>query len=396
VASSSGRLLVVSNGRAEDELGVRLAPRLAEVLGASLVALPLVGRGDAYEAIGAEIIGPRRRLPSDGWTLYHPVLTWRDLRAGLLRVTASQALAAARARPDAVLVVGDVYAQLVATLVRAPRVVYQPLVSIRQAEGGGSVPLNRTFMERIRAPERMLMRRAALRVYTRDEATATWLRARGVAHACFLGNPMMDDLVGSSLDTPPAMPVVALLPGRRAYAAASLGHMLAALEHLPGRLALVAWVGDVPPVASGWVALGPGAPRVVERWRRAASEVWWVRGAFADVLASADAVLGTSGTAQEQAAGLGLPVVSFPLPPWYTSEFLANQGRLLGGALRIVPRDPEALAVALREALEDGPHARAARSDGPARMGPPGGAERIASDAAATLATRLGVLPRGA
>jgi uncharacterized protein (TIGR03492 family) len=390
VARHPRRLLALSNGQAEDELGARLAPRVAAALGASLAALPLVGEGGAYEAVGAEVLGPRRRLPSEGQTLHHPLLLWRDLRSGLLRVTASQALAAAGARGDAVIVVGDVYAQLVATLVRAPRVVYQPLVSIRQAEGGGSVPLHRTFMERIRAPERTLMRRAALRVYTRDEATAAWLRARGVAHACFLGNPMMDDLGGRSLTTRAARPVVALLPGRRAYAVASLSRMLLAIERVPESLALVAWVGDVPPVAAGWSADGPGAPPVVERWRRGAGEVWWVRGAFADVLASADAVLGTSGTAQEQAAGLGLPVVSFPLPPWYTSEFLANQGRLLGGALRIVPGEPEALAAALREALADGPHARAARRDGPARMGPPGGAERIAADAAHTLATRLG------
>jgi uncharacterized protein (TIGR03492 family) len=384
------RLLVLANGQAEDELAVRIAPPLAAALGATLAALPLVGEGRAFEAAGADVLGPRKRLPADGWTFQHPRLAYRDLRAGLLRVTVDQIRALRGARADALLVVGDIYAQLVASLVPIPLVVYQPLVSIRLADGNAPVPLGRTFMERIRAPERRLMRRA-LRVYARDEATASWLRARGVGHALFLGNPMMDGLSGRALATPAGLPVVALLPGRRGYAGASLERMLRALEELDGIVALVTSLGDLPEPPEGWTPLGPSRAPVAARWRRGDRQVWFVRDAFADVLASARAVLGTSGTAQEQAVGLGLPVVSFPLPPWYTRAFLEGQGRLLGAALRIVPDDPALVAQALREALADGAHAQAARIEGPARMGPPGAAGRIAADAAAVLSARAGV-----
>jgi uncharacterized protein (TIGR03492 family) len=381
-------LLVVSNGHGEDAIGAALARELLALGVGRVVALPLVGEGRAYEALGLEVRGPRRRLPSDGLTLHHPSLAWRDLRAGLLGVTARQVLALRRSRVEAVLVVGDVYAQAMAALVRAPRVVVQPLVSVRLAEGGAAVALHRTFMERIRAPERALMRRATARVYTRDDVTAAWLRSRGVEHAVFLGNPMMDGLAGTALPTEPGVPVVALLPGTRAYAAESVRVMLDAVARLAPLHALVAWAHDAPPVRAPWSPVTATGPGVVAAWRSGATTVWWVQGRFADVLASARAVLGTSGTAQEQAAGLGLPVVSFAVPPAYSEAFLANQRRLLGEALRIVPNDAEAVADALREALVDGAHRAAARRAGPERMGPAGGTGRIAADALATFASR--------
>src|SRR5690606_20487644 len=141
---------------------------------------------------GLTLAGPRRRLPSDGFTLHDPQLLWRDLRAGLVGLTLRQAAHLRRTEADAVLVVGDVYAQLHAGLVRAPRRVLQPLVSVHHLSGGGTAPL-RYFMERFRRPELFLLRRAD-RVYTRDAATADYLRGRRVHGATYLGNPMMDGL----------------------------------------------------------------------------------------------------------------------------------------------------------------------------------------------------------
>jgi uncharacterized protein (TIGR03492 family) len=367
-------LLIVSNGHGEDAIGAGLAAavrrRLPDV---RLDALPLVGAGRSYEVSCDAVLGPRARLPADGLTLHHPTLLWRDLRAGLLRVTLAQARALRRARPDAVLVVGDVFAQA---------------MSVRLADGAGRVPLHRTFMERIRAPERLLMRRLARRVYTRDEVTAAYLRRRGVPHAVFVGNPMMDALQGRDLLAGQDAPVLALLPGTRAYAERSVRRMLEVVARVGRVHALVASIQAPPAPPPGWCE-EPGGPHgTAASWRRGDSRVWWLHGRFADVLASADAVLGTSGTAQEQAAGLGVPVVAFALPPEYGEAFLANQQRLLGAALRVVPDDLEALTVAVQEALADGPHRAAARRVGPQRMGPAGGCERIADDVVALLSAR--------
>ena len=381
-------LWVVANGHGEDAIAAALLGELRTRLPAwRFVAFPVVGAGAAFETLDVPILGPRRRLPADGLTLHHPSLLWADLRAGLLAVTLRQVRVLWGGRADAVLVVGDVYAQGLATLLRgARRFVVQPLVSVRLAEGGGRVAWNRAFMERIRAPERALLRRAEA-VYPRDEATAAWLRERGVGAAHFLGNPMMDGLAGRRLGGSRPGSTVALLPGSRAYSEHALRTMalgLAALGDACGPcVAWVAWTrGDPPTPPEGWAS---GAVGDHAGWHHGGVRVGFVAHRFPDVLASADAVLGTSGTAQEQAAGLGLPVVAFPVEPAYGSAFLANQQRLLGGALQVVESDPEAIAAGLRRALRDPEVRAAARRDGPERLGPPGGTTAIAADVAARL-----------
>jgi len=384
------RFWVVSNGRAEDLLGaallLRIAPRLP---GWRFTALPLVGVGDAYAGSGADAVGPRRRLPADGLTLHHPRLAWRDLRAGLLSVTWAQWRTLRAGRADAVLVVGDVYAQAMAGVLRPERrFVVQPLVSVHMAAGGAAVPWNRAFMERIRAPELRLMR-AAEAVYPRDEATAAWLRSHGV-RAAFLGNPMMDGLEGGRLRPWPDLPTLALLPGSRSQAPAAVGAMLAAIERLDDDgiplAAAVAWThGPPPPPPPGW-SREPAVGAPWPSWRRGRCTLAWIEGRFADVLRSADAVLGTTGTAQEQAAGLGIPVVSFAVPPEVSPAFLANQSRLLGAALEVVGPRPELIAAGVRRALFDLHRRAAAQRVGPERLGGPGGSDAIAADVVARLA----------
>jgi uncharacterized protein (TIGR03492 family) len=388
VAPPPRTVWVVANGHGEDAIAAALLAALRDLLpGWTFAALPLVGVGAAFEGSGVPVLGPRLRLPADGLTLHHPSLLWSDLRAGLVGMTWRQVRTLATGRADAVLVVGDVYAQGMATLVRgARRFVVQPLVSVRLSEGGGRVPWNRAFMERIRAPERALLRRAEA-VYPRDEATAAWLRARGVASARFLGNPMMDGLAGRPLLGGRPGATLALLPGSRAYAGRAVQSMADGLAALAdGGTPCVGWVawtrGAPPPPPSGWTT---GTVGDHAGWRRGDARVGFVAGRFGDVLASADAVLGTSGTAQEQAAGLGLPVVAFPVEPAYGAAFLANQRRLLGGALQVVAPEPAAVAEGVRRALVDEEVRAAARRDGPARLGPPGGTAAIAADVARRL-----------
>ncbi len=388
------RLLVVSNGHGEDFIAARLGEALlARMPGLEIEAFPLVGLGAQLERAGLRVAGPRRRLPADGFTMHDPRLLWRDLRAGLVRLTLLQAAYLRRARPDAVLVVGDVYAQLHASLVPAPRRVLQPLVSVHHLSGAGepSSPL-RFFMERYRRPELFLLRRAD-KVYTRDAATADYLRRRGLAGAAFLGNPMMDGLEAeplpgvqvSTVVSPMVSPVVALLPGSREQAGESVRIMIGALAQLDRVHGLVAWIHAwLPEAPAGWEEerLEPSheAAGVVAAWRNGERRLWWVRGRFPAVLAASDAVLGTAGTANEQAVGLGLPVVAFPVPPLFGHDYLRNQARLLGDGLLVAQPRPEAVARRLQEALHDEEVRRRARAAGAERMGSAGASAALADD----------------
>ena len=76
-------------------------------------------------------------------------------------------------------------------------------------------------------------------------------------------------------------------------------------------------------------------------------------GLFGDLLEGSRICLGLAGTANEQAAGLGRPVVAFPGPgAQFTSKFLAAQKRLLGDAL-VAAAGPEAAGQAILNILSD-------------------------------------------
>jgi uncharacterized protein (TIGR03492 family) len=104
-----------------------------------------------------------------------------------------------------------------------------------------------------------------------------------------------------------------------------------------------------------------------------------VRGALGDLLARSQVVLGQAGTANEQAAGLGLPVVAYaPGGERRLKWYRFRQKGLLGEAVRVVEDHPEAIAGELAFLLAN-PGERARRGAiGRERMGGFGGAARIA------------------
>ena len=393
------RLTLLSNGHGEDAIGAQLATQLRRLRPDLIVqAYPTVDSGSAYERADLKILGPRRTMPSGGLLLHSPALLWRDLKAGFVPMMLTQWRDLARLETDVLVVVGDIYAQLLSALVATRvRFVYQPLVSAWHSRGrrrGGGL---RLFMEVITPPERALMRRLADRIYVRDQLTESYLRSRGVPHARALGNPMLDAIQGRPIEAlAEEACVVALLPGTRRYASGALTLMLASLARAPKLTGLLAWSGGQLPSCEGWRwRRSPQEPGVLGILARGHQKVWVTEGRFADVLASAHLALGTAGTANEQAAAWGLPVVSFPFLPDYTPAFLDNQRRLLGSALTVARSDPQSVADRLLRLCQDLDAYLVASKAGPRRMGRPGGAAAIARDLL-DRAEVLGVLPPAA
>jgi uncharacterized protein (TIGR03492 family) len=390
-------LTLISNGHGEDVIAAALADALvARDASLELRAFPLVDRGEAFAARGIARLGPCRAMPSGGFTLHSWANLRADLGAGFLGMTGRQLGVLARLRSDAVVVVGDVYAQALAGLVRGRfRAVLQPLVSAHLRSASPPAP-HRYFMERISYPERALMRHLASVVYARDEATARWLRDHGVRLAVALGNPMVDRAVGRPLPGLPPGAHIALLPGTRAHTPAALVRMAQGVAALGDTLALVAWGGGEPPALPGWAPdpEPPPVPGLRRAWRHGGARLWLIEGRFGDVLASACCALGTAGTANEQAAAMGLPVVSFPLPPHYTAAYLTNQKRLLGEALEVTTADAPSLAAALAHLRDDATLRRRRGEEGRARMGGGGGSAAIADDLLRRLHAAVARAPR--
>ena len=402
--------LFVSNGHAEDLIGAALVRAWRQVRPQEhVLALPLVAQGRAYDGV-AQVVGPLLDLPSGGFPFGSLDNLRADLGAGLVGTSLGQWQAAfAQGREvRRVVVVGDTYALAVGTLAarqiagaarqrpggtRLPLVHVQPLVSVLYGEGMTPAAHLRelnalganAFM-----PWEIALGRRAWRVYTRDAASARYLARRGV-NAAYRGSFAMDVLPAPERDLSAlrdGRPVLALLPGQRGDARTSLPLMLEAARQLPELQALVAWPRDwaeLPPLP-GWTLAEQGDGRLLAS--REGARVWLLRGSFSAILHAAQSggvAIGTAGTANEQAAGLGIPVVGFATAgPQYVAGFAARQQRLLGAALTLTAPEVPTAVRAVRSLLS-GPRRKQASRDGQERIGSAGALGQIAQEMAAGL-----------
>jgi len=347
------RLLVVSNGYSEDLIAAQILRQLPEV---DRVAYPLVGLGDGYPPDVARL-GPRRVFPSGGFALRTGMRgLWADLRSGAIPFWVSQfrTLRRQRGRAMLALTIGDTYALMMAAQAGVPVVLVATADSVRIRPFG--------------ALQYRALRRAQL-VFTRDAETAEALLRRDIA-AVHAGTASMDclEFTGSDLGIPAGRPVVVLLPGSRGDAPAN-ARLLAGVADR---------VGWSRPEVSFIVPLADAVDERAVMTALSAPQLVATR-AFADALARATVVVGMAGTAHEQAAGLGKPVVAFPGPgPQFTPQFLHDQGRLLGDALVAVSSAAEAAEVVLRLLASPEERERRGRA-GRERIGGPGATWRIAT-----------------
>lgn len=407
---SGKKLLLISNGHGEDLLGATLAKRLRGISGLELAAFPLVGKGRAYTALGIPLVMPGRDLPSGGFLRNNLKNFLLDLWSGLIGFTRRQvkALRSVRNQFSLVICLGDLYPLiLVGTFLRAP-VFFLPTAKSNYIDPHGLLEIR-------------FMRRFTAKVFPRDALTASTLARQGLP-AEFVGNLMMDSLRFTAPDFPAREEgewIVAFLPGSRqeayinmedlAAAAAAFQDLLDRKEEtrtagfwvaLSGGLEFsevvkhlepLGW--SVRPLTAGEAEAGVAGCLQRQNGQRRKSEhrsghrqssgrvvrMTVVKGRFADILAACDAVVGLAGTANEQAAGLGKPVVTFPgRGPQFTAKFARIQKRLLGEAVALTERDPVLVAKELYSVLTNEKRREEMTRAGRERMGSPGGAEKIA------------------
>jgi uncharacterized protein (TIGR03492 family) len=367
-------LLFVSNGHGEAAVAVRLAAEVRALAGGTLGLdhFPLVGEGRSGDDLVT--VGPRRTMPSGGLVAMGNVRAFAsDVRAGFARLLREQIgfLRREGARYDGTIAVGDAYA-LALTLLAGGAPLY-----VGTAKSVYVAPYGRA--------ERALLRRAS-RVFVRDLATAAELLRRGV-RAEAPGNVIVDLLDGGG--APPAGRHIALLPGSREPAYADglrLARLIRALgERRPDARALLSIAPGLDPARfardlarDGWeVSLAEdGAPRAQAGETTLAS---W-RGELGPLLRASYLAIGQAGTANEEAAAAGVPIVALSSQArdgasgWYRMR----QRKLLGEALMLAPPDPLAAAGAIDALLDDPGRMAVMSAAGRARMGPPGGARAIA------------------
>ncbi len=371
------RVLFLSNGSGEDAIASLIGARLTRV---DADAMPTVGTGAAYQGV-LPLVGPRRHpMPSGGLVMDRPLANLvRDLKGGLLSLLWShyRFLRQARHRYQLFVIVGDVFNLLNAFAG------LKPLLFIGTAKSSLHHPYSWL--------ERFAMRNLAQWTLVRDEPTAEALRQAGLKNAAWVGNPMMDGLQPTHVPLPlhGDDPWICMFPGSRADAYPQMARMLNIYRRLwqggQRARAVVVVADSVDPMelcSVGWnLRTYPEKQGLVgELFREGLPPVLLVRRVLGDVLARCQLVLGQAGTANEQAAGMGLPVVAYgPGGERGMSWYRFRQKGLLGEALEVVEENPDRVVESLARLLSD-PAERQRRGDiGRERMGPPGGAARMAA-----------------
>jgi uncharacterized protein (TIGR03492 family) len=252
------------------------------------------------------------------------------------------------------------------------------------------------------AMERWLLRHANAVCYARDERTAKAL-LEGRVVSRYLGNPMMDRATvrGIALPRDPGTTVVACLPGSRSdreanaarmlqliasarevYERAGPMHFIFALPRDFDRLAM--WRSLQPPAAGGLRWEQTSTARATDEAVFGATcgqlHALFVRDAIGDVLSVARVAIALAGTANEQAVGFGVPVITFATSGVQGDYYLRMKMPFFGeSAIQVEPEAGELASAVTRIVRDDAVHARMARA-GRERMGSPGASAAIVAD----------------
>ncbi len=387
------RVLLLSNGHGEDLSGGLIGQELG-ALGVEVAALPLVGHGTAYRLAGVTVLGRTQEFSTGGLGYTSLLGRLTELVQGQVIYLLRRLLLFLREAPraDLVVVIGDVIPVLAAWCSGRPVITYL-------------VAYSSHYEGRLRLPwpcGPCLASGRFRRVFSRDAFTATDLSSQLGREVTFLGNPFLDralepaDRLEAATPSRPDSQCLGLLPGSRLpEALRNLELMLQVLARLPAplrareRLGLhAALVRDLEPSQLARLAAPHGWALTEGRLRRGGLELQLHWGRFPAVVQQADLLLSMTGTAAEQAVGLGKPVLQLVgFGPQFTGRFAEAQRRLLGPSLACAPGEPgselsltgtaELLASLLNERGREERKDRC-RRNGLERIGGPGGAGRMA------------------
>ena len=401
------KLLILSNGHGEDQIAIRIAEQLQFVTEKlELAALPIVGEGYAYQKLNIPIIGRVQQMPSGGFIYMGGNPLWQDLKGGLIKLTIEQIKIVRQwgKQVGLILAVGDIVPLLYAWIAGTNYAFVGTAKSEYYLRNQEEWLEQTSWLERqlgsVYLPwERWLMSRdRCVAVFPRDSLTTKILQQWSIP-ACDLGNPMMDGLEvnrGNISQSKDKLSIL-LLPGSR---------MPEALNNWQQILDAVTEVIKTFSSDRTLEFLGAIAPAlnikafqeqlIDENWKISLTEFQSIedpqaitlfkdnttltltQNSYAECLQRADIAIAMTGTATEQAVGLGIPVITMAgKGPQFTSAFAEAQTRLLGCSVTLVENAPQ-VSKAIAKIINNPQQLKEIALNGKQRLGSSGAAQRIA------------------
>ncbi len=383
-------ILFLSNGYAEDAISASIIEKLHENLpDLEIKALPLVGEGKFYNRTNTKVLGPCRVTASGGFMkagLSHIV---KDIKSGYLKALREYVTTLKTERISTYLVVcvGDIFLVLLSVLF-----VKRPIIFLPTAKSD--------YIRQHYKIEKWLMRHFCQLVITRDKKTASSLRSSGIP-AVYVGNAMMDCLkiTGEDFGIRTNEPVIGILPGSKQEAYDNLMTILDATEEITKQMSIsgrvnfllalapsleLRKIADTASKKDGWTLKDSTLEErkkgvIAHLVSQDGTIIKVTQGRFGDVLNRSQVIIGLSGMGNEQAVGMGKPVVTFPgKGPQITKKFLQVQQKLLGGATFIVKNNGKAVADKVCSLLHRPEELNRIVRIGRERMGEAGASKRIA------------------
>jgi len=387
----SKNIIFLSNGYGEDKIAVAIIEKLLKDMpDLKIKALPLVGEGNFYSEREIKVILSSKVLPSGGFALrggFFPFL--KDIKLGWLGIIKNQIKALKRERKsiDLVISVGDIWPLILSILF-----IKKPLVFLPTAKSD--------YIQKHFFIERLLMKKFCKLVITRDSQTASSLRNSGIK-AVYVGNVMLDCLkiTGENFHLKKDSYVVGILPGSRNEAYENIKTILKAVVIIKDKFIhkgiKVEFLLSLAPSLNlkelentlneegSWTiiksTLSEEEKGIIAHLVSQETVIKIIRGKFGDILKCSQVIIGLSGTGNEQAIGMGKPVVTFPgKGPQITKKFVDAQQKLLGEALLVVKNQKEEIAGEVLSLLTNPEKLSKAKKIGEERMGKPGAATRVA------------------
>jgi uncharacterized protein (TIGR03492 family) len=379
--ASKEDLLFISNGYGEDMVAAHIAKTLKlQNPHLKIKGFSTVGTGAFYVNMGIDIAGTGPELPSEGF-VRSPGDMIRDIRHGFFGETLrmGRRLRAASEQFSYTVSVGDSYILLFSSLFTPQEPAQKIFVNIQQSEWYGG---HKPFKQHHSMVERLWIKRCSHLIFVRDEKTKVFLYKKGLHQVRCCGNPMMDCFsIGESPVFPREKKTVGILPGSKQEA----------YENLETAFNVVRILCKNGMDFNYAIALSPqlSIEKVVERFglqsvntgqskgdgfytfflKGCRARVFISQYMFGDIINEAVALIGTSGTGNEQAAGLGKPVFGFwGNGPQITKKFMKAQKKLLGPSLILSPPQPERIAGNMIDLLKDDARLEAIAANGRMRM----------------------------
>ncbi len=355
-------VLLVSNGHAEDLTAATIGAGLRKAIpDINLRALPLVGLGKAYDNAGIENLGLKKVMPSGGFAKEGFFYLLKDLWAGLFGSLLKQIniLRNEGKKTNLIVGMGDIFlAALCGFFTR------KPLIYI---DGPNSVRIRKYY-----SIEKWILKKFCQKVVVQDEETAEFLRKSGIPGVYF-GSWVMDyvNVTGEDFGIDRNKITIGMLPGTRGEAYDNLLLILDVFESMDRQakkseelIGLVAFVLDRSELkkrleSTPW-KYGESDAKEKEKGITAkiiaptGTTILIAEGKFGDVCKASKLILGMAGIANEQAVGLGTPVVAFPgCGPQTTQRRWREIHNITGDSMAILTGTADEIAQKTWDILRD-------------------------------------------